>query len=193
MKNKYYNIFFTSEKDGKGRNFRITSYSLSLGVFLSVAILVFAYIGFSYVIGQDELARKLKVSDKREKAMNFFLEQKGVQKHLIESSNLDKLIIDYILVNGLDYPEDVPVDGIVTKGILSIDGEIVYPGIDIATELKDKVKSPLSGEVESFGWNDILGNFIILKHDNNFKTTYGYLHTISTLVKLGKILKKVML
>ena len=30
----------------------------------------------------------------------------------------------------------------------------------------------------------------ILKHDNNFKTTYGYLHTISTLVKLGKNIKK---
>ena len=181
MKNKYYNIFFTSEKDGQGRNFRLTGYSLYLGALLCVVVLVFSYIGFSYVIGQDKLAQELKDLRKYKEVTKPLLENQGVKKEIAASNNLENIVIDYMLANNLDYPEDAPVEGVVTQGILEVNGDIVYSGIDIASESKENVKSPLSGKVEYAGWSEELGNYVVLKHVNNFITVYGYLH--SALVK----------
>jgi len=188
MKNKYYNIFFTSERDGQGRTFRLASYSLYLGIFACVVMVIFSYIGFSYIVGQDKLSQELKELRQYKKAVEPMLIQKGIKKEIVKSNNLEQLIIDYFMANELPYPEDPPVDGIVTKGIIRNDGDIIYSGIDIASESKNDIRSPLPGKVEFVGHEDVLGNYIILKHDNNFKTVYGYLH--STLVKFGEVIDK---
>ncbi len=188
MKNKYYNIFFTSERDGQGRNFRLTNYSLYLGIFACVVMVIFSYIGFSYIVGQDKLSQELKELRQYKKAVEPMLIRQGIKKEIVKSNNLEQLVIDYVMANKLPYPEDPPVDGIVTKGIIKSDGNIIYSGIDIASESKNNIKSPLAGEVEFLGHDEDLGNYIILKHDNNFKTIYGYLH--STLVKPGEIIDK---
>ena len=188
MKNKYYNIFFTSERDGQGRNFRLTGYSLYLGICVCVVMVVFSYIGFSYIIGQDKLSQELKELRQYKKIVEPMLIGQGIKKEIVKSNNLEQLVINYIMANELPYPEDPPVDGIVTKGIVKRNGDIIYSGIDIASESKNNIKSPLAGKVKFLGHDNDLGKYIILKHDNNFKTIYGYLH--SALVKPGQAIDK---
>ena len=201
MKNKHYNIFFTSERDGRGRNFRLSAFSLYISIFSAMVIVIFAYIGVSYVMGQDELAKKVKEFEEFEETFDLILKDELdiSEKINFETNNFEALIIEIIMENNLTYPREVPIDGIVydyiTKEISNNDNNIVYAGIDIVCESKDKVKAPLKGEVEAIGTIDYFGNYIILKHDNNFKTMYGYLDKIlvetSDIINQGEAIAQV--
>ena len=183
MKNKHYNIFFTSERDGQGKTFRVSSFSLYIGMFFAMSIIIFAYIGISYITHQDKFSKELKELREYKKAVEPILIELGVLKETVYSTNnLEELIIRIIMENNLIYPGEAPIDGIVydyvTKKISNNNNNILYSGIDIVCKSKDKVKSPLQGEVEFTGTMDYFGNYIILKHDNNFKTMYGYLDKV---------------
>ena len=93
------------------------------------------------------------------------------------------------------YPENPPVDGYVTKGVIKNGNQVIYAGINIASKLQENVESPLPGIVVLADKNDELGNTIILHHQNNFFTIYGYLDTMfiqaRDLVNKGDIIGKV--
>ena len=101
MKNKYYNIFFTSERDGQGRNFRLTSYSLYLGIFVCVVMVIFSYIGFSYIVGQDKLSQELKELRQYKKVVEPMLIQQGI-KTGHNKSEIDKTAAAIFLQGYLD-------------------------------------------------------------------------------------------
>ena len=63
-----------------------------------------------YVIGQDKLAQELKDLRKYKEVTKPLLENQGVKKEIAASNNLENIVIDYMLANNLDYPEDAPVE-----------------------------------------------------------------------------------
>ena len=123
MKNKYYNIFLTSEKDGRGKSFRLSKFSLFMATCLMMATVIFAYIGFSYVIGQDKMTYELRELREYKIAMENLLIKNGVNKDLVNAGNLEEIIMDYIMANNMIHPEEAPVDGYVTRGILKNDSK----------------------------------------------------------------------
>lgn len=58
-----------------------------------------------------------------------------------------------------------------------------HHGIDIAAPYGTEVYASLEGTVEETGYNNILGNYIVLSHSNEFHTIYGHMEKI--LVKEG--------
>ena len=178
MKNKHYNIFFTSEKDGTGRSFRFSKVSLLLATLLFFCIIAFSFIGLNRMIGYDILYSELNQLREYKYITSNLLIESGIKEKTLESEDLEKLIIEYILENNLVYPSIPPVDGYVTRGVVKNDKDVVYAGINIASKIQDYVKSPLDGLVVIAENNKELGRMIILHHQNNFFTIYKNLDTL---------------
>ena len=77
-----------------------------------------------------------------------------------------------------------------------ITGEIhFHNGIDIAADKGVLVLASRDGTVLESGYSDVLGNYIIVKHEGDYETIYGHLDSILTVlnqkVNSGMILGKV--
>jgi len=70
-----------------------------------------------------------------------------------------------------------------------------HRAVDLAGKMGDPIKAALSGTVLYIDNNPNLGNFIILKHDNNYQTLYAHLSAFSVKpgekVQQGDIIGKV--
>jgi len=53
-----------------------------------------------------------------------------------------------------------------------------HHGIDIAASSGTEVYASWNGSIEAIGYNDILGNYIVISHSNNFRSIYGHLEKI---------------
>ena len=178
MKNKHYNIFFTSENDGLGKSFRISKALFLSFLFFFSGLIIFASIGVYRVSGADSISARLDECENHEYVMSNLLVESGVKEDLVKSKDLEKIIIDYMIMNNLVHPSDPPVDGYVTRGVTKHENEVVHAGISIASKNKDEIKSPLGGIVIVAEENNGLGGMIILSHKNNFFTFYKNLDSI---------------
>lgn len=52
-------------------------------------------------------------------------------------------------------------------------------GHDYDGNIGDPVKAAAAGKVIYAGWDDYLGNCIVIQHTDDYSTTYGHLHEIS--------------
>ena len=168
MKNKHYNIFFTSEKDGLGKSFRFSKIAfMSVGI-LFCAMTVCAYIGLARIVGLDAITYELDQLRKYKYITSNLLIESGLKTAAIDSEDMEKIIIDYIMANNMIYPSSAPVEGYVTKGILKRDSEIIHAGINVASEIKDQIKAPLNGIVVVANSSEELESRIII-HDSVVK------------------------
>lgn len=178
MKNKYYNIFFTSEKDGLGKSFRFSKIAfMSVGILFS-AMAVCAYIGLARIVGLDAITYELDQLRKYKYITSNLLIESGLKTATIDSEDMEKIIIDYIMANNMIYPSSAPVEGYVTKGTLKRDNEIIHAGVNVASKIKDQIKAPLNGVVVVANSSDELGSRIIIHHQNNFFTVYKNLDQV---------------
>jgi murein DD-endopeptidase MepM/ murein hydrolase activator NlpD len=83
-----------------------------------------------------------------------------------------------------------PVSGYITSSY----GYRVYPfdddggrqfhtGIDIGATTGTPVRAAMSGRVSSAGWDDVLGNHVVISHHAGYRTLYGHMSVIR--VKTG--------
>jgi murein DD-endopeptidase MepM/ murein hydrolase activator NlpD len=82
-------------------------------------------------------------------------------------------------------PYGRPLYGWITKTFSDADnnsGE-QHNGIDLAVKEGTAVSATAAGTVASAGWDDYLGNFVVIDHGNGYLTTYG--HNKDLLVKKG--------
>ena len=73
-------------------------------------------------------------------------------------------------------PTLLPVEGYITTTFSATqDGEgRVHTGIDIAAETGKTIRATADGIVVFAGWDEFLGNTIIIYHENGFFTLYGH-------------------
>lgn len=64
----------------------------------------------------------------------------------------------------------------------------LHTGLDIATPQNTKIYAVYDGVIEKAEYNEINGNYIIIKHSNSLKTTYN--HCNKLLVKEGETVRK---
>ncbi len=64
----------------------------------------------------------------------------------------------------------------------------LHTGLDIATPENTEIFSAYDGVVEKAEYNEINGNYIVIKHSDNLKTTYN--HCNKLLVKEGETVRK---
>ena len=54
-------------------------------------------------------------------------------------------------------------------------GSSFHDGLDIATPLGTPIRAAMAGRVESVGYDNVYGNFVIIRHADGYKTLYGHL------------------
>ena len=75
---------------------------------------------------------------------------------------------------------DWPVRGRITSGYgyrRSPFGRGVHDGLDIAAPMGTPIRAAMAGRVESVGYDNVYGNFVIVKHSEGYKTLYGHLES----------------
>ena len=178
MKNKHYNIFFTSEKDGTGKSLRLSQASLILCILSCLCMIVFSYIGINRVIGSDSIAYELDLLRKHKYITSNLLIESGLRETVVSSEDLEQIIIEYIITHNIIHPSSPPIEGYVTKGVYKKDKDILHAGLNIASKNRDQVISPLDGIVVVASKNGESGYSVILHHQNNFFTIYKNLDTL---------------
>jgi murein DD-endopeptidase MepM/ murein hydrolase activator NlpD len=58
-----------------------------------------------------------------------------------------------------------------------------HTGLDIGAPTGASVRAAMSGRVSAVGWDDVLGNYIVVSHHSGYRTMYG--HLSATRVKPG--------
>jgi murein DD-endopeptidase MepM/ murein hydrolase activator NlpD len=62
-------------------------------------------------------------------------------------------------------------------------GRQFHTGIDIGSPMGTPVKAAMSGRVSSAGWDNVLGNHVVISHHAGYRTLYGHMSVIR--VKTG--------
>jgi len=90
----------------------------------------------------------------------------------------------------LSIPSDSPIDGWVTRRYSDSDSSKIekHPGMDFAAKAGTPVSVTASGVVIFAGWDNRLGNVVIVDHQNGYQTLYG--HNKKILVEKGQIVLK---
>jgi len=50
-----------------------------------------------------------------------------------------------------------------------------HSGLDIGAAMGSSVRAAMSGRVSAVGWDDVLGNYIVISHHSGYRTMYGHL------------------
>ena len=58
-------------------------------------------------------------------------------------------------------------------------GRSFHDGLDIAAPTGTPVRPGMAGRVESVGYDNVYGNFIIIRHSDGYKTLYGHLDSVA--------------
>lgn len=87
-------------------------------------------------------------------------------------------------------PDGIPMRGYLSRGYAPSEssGVRMHLGIDIAAKEGTPVYATADGKVEFAGWDDALGNLIIIDHIDEYKTHYG--HNRAMLVSVGERVSK---
>jgi murein DD-endopeptidase MepM/ murein hydrolase activator NlpD len=57
-------------------------------------------------------------------------------------------------------------------------GRQFHTGIDIGAGMGTPVRAAMSGRVSAAGWDNVLGNYIVINHHSGYRTMYGHLNVI---------------
>jgi murein DD-endopeptidase MepM/ murein hydrolase activator NlpD len=87
-------------------------------------------------------------------------------------------------------PEGIPMYGSVSRGFAPDESEGVrrHLGIDIAAREGTPIFATATGVVEFAGWDETFGNYLIIDHNEGYKTCYG--HNRALLVSVGDAVGK---
>ena len=80
---------------------------------------------------------------------------------------------------------DWPITGRITSGYGNrrspfTRGWSFHDGLDIAAPYGSPITAAMAGRVESVGYDNVYGNFVIVRHSNGYKTLYGHMSSHNT-------------
>ncbi|MDR0487135.1 MAG: M23 family metallopeptidase [Treponema sp.] len=58
-----------------------------------------------------------------------------------------------------------------------------HTGMDISAEMGAPVRAAMSGRVSTIGYDDVLGNYVVISHYSGYRTLYGHMSVVR--VKMG--------
>jgi murein DD-endopeptidase MepM/ murein hydrolase activator NlpD len=53
-----------------------------------------------------------------------------------------------------------------------------HSGLDIGSPAGTSIKAAMAGRVSAVGWDDVLGNFVVISHHSGYRTLYGHMSAI---------------
>ena len=165
MNKKYKFIFLNNQTHAH--------YSISANWLIgSFVCIVFFIILLFFSFG---IFRFIKPHAKQKEVNNLYSQKQDIQNILYalkEENTVDSTMMNNKSFNLL--PNNAPVDGIVTKGIIT-NISPTHNGIDIATKSNAKIRAAQEGMIVFSNSLDDYGNTIIIAHPNNYYSIYSHL------------------
>ncbi|GHV94444.1 peptidoglycan-binding protein LysM [Spirochaetia bacterium] len=50
-----------------------------------------------------------------------------------------------------------------------------HSGLDIGSPMGSPIRAAMSGRVSAVGWDDVLGNYVVISHHSGYRTLYGHM------------------
>jgi murein DD-endopeptidase MepM/ murein hydrolase activator NlpD len=50
-----------------------------------------------------------------------------------------------------------------------------HSGLDIGSPMGNPIRAAMSGRVSAVGWDDVLGNYVVISHHSGYRTLYGHM------------------
>ena len=175
MNKKRFSIIIINEKTKF--NFSTSLSHISVKLILLLLISVCIYIIFSLINSsqnrpyKDQLAYIYNQQNNIIDIINYLQDENLITDSTIYQHNLNNEFSNY---NNL-LPISKPVDGIITKGIITTKKD-KHNGIDIAAPFKSKIHATQKGIVILSDKLPHLGNTIIIAHPNNYYSLYAHMH-----------------
>jgi murein DD-endopeptidase MepM/ murein hydrolase activator NlpD len=112
------------------------------------------------------------------------LSENSIQNQAIATENESTMTPEQLLQSHI--PHGRPLYGWITKPFSAVDDSTgsKHTGIDLAVKVGTAVSATASGVVSFAGWDESLGNLVVIDHGNGFLTSYG--HNKEVLVKKGE-------
>jgi len=163
MNKKYKFIFLNNQTQAH--------YAISLNWLIGYALFIILLIVLLF--SSFGIFRFIKPHAQQEIVNKLHYEKKEIENILYALQNDSSLDSTINYNNDLNLlPDNPPVDGIVTKGIIK---NPEHNGIDIATKSNAKVKATQRGMIIFSNVLDDYGNTIIIAHPNNYYSVYSHL------------------
>ena len=197
---KGYSIYVSTTDSALSRSYFISRTKLRLVmsfiiiVFILLVVAIISYSGVYLRAAQVEILRRRNNEIERE-----FTKLSEIKKNLeiAEVSNQKLKIMlgvdkspepvepefDSTVIYHFEESSDTTFKGNIpsmqpTQGPISQFFTIGHEGLDFAAPRFAPVVATASGIVADAGWDSVYGNYIIIKHDENYSTFYGHLQSI---------------
>ena len=175
MSNKKLSFIIINENTKKNINFSLSHITFKI---VSICIILFTIISIASTIkyyNQPTLKKQFSNIYIKEQKLNAMI--KWLNEEQVINDSLFKQFELYDDYQNLKHimPIYRPVDGIVTRGIIS-DPENPHYGIDIAATFKSDVKAIKQGLVILSDKISHLGHTIIIAHPNNYYSLYAHMN-----------------
>lgn len=165
---------------------------LAVVLVLILLLILVKYVNNSTFTGLNEGVKKVFYRDFTDRATEVFSSGAPNAKNILENltgSREKEMKIDFLPVTGKVISNFGMGESAETKK------NEMHSGIDIEAKEGTEVKSVFEGTVEEIKINDaIMGQTIIINHNNGFRTLYGHLSEISVdegqKIKTGDIIGK---
>ena len=163
-------IIILNEEENFNKSFIINKFFIYCMILLFSCFIFFSIWGIFRFIKPHETTEEINKSISLKYNTIEFLEE------LIKKNKIDTTVLkNFTNYESYDLivPNFMPVEGIVTKGLLGKDK--THHGIDIAAKLYTTVKAAQQGLVIFSGENNEYGLTVIIAHPNNYYTLYSHL------------------
>lgn len=189
--NQYNQYNRNRNKQRRGYIERLTT-QLAVVLVALLILILFKYVDNSLFKKVDSSIRKVFYYDYTDEAVDVFNANIPGAKNAFENilSKNKEMNIEFM-----------PVEGKIIAGFGEIENPATkkkenHTGIDIEAKEGTEIKSVMEGSIEEIKLNhESLGQTIIVKHSNGFKTLYGHLSSIEVeegqKIKAGQVIGKV--
>ena len=203
---KGYSVVITTTDSANSRSFFI-SRRLIIVVAVLLGVIIVAVVVSAVNYGQVYLkAMQAEALKKRNsKLEKEFAKLEEIEKLLAQTESYGKQLKEMLGVEKTPQPvkisfNDFGVNTMPTESLSIVKGNIPsllpvvgqisrnfgpnHKGIDIAAPQLSPVIAAGSGVVNTTGWDSLFGNYVVIKHNNDYLTFYGHLYSVD--VKKGE-------
>ena len=179
MIKKFYRIILLNDKTRFNKSFTFNNTGLYFLISIVIVVLLSSSFGVFRFIKPHPKQQELNVLKDNQENMIRFINTMQNGDHIDstiynEYSEVAKILIH----NNQTIPNNAPVKGIVTRGIVQSE-QNPHNGLDVAAKFNSPIYSAQKGLIIFSDSLIDLGNTIIISHPNNYITIYSHLNKIN--------------
>ena len=181
MIKKFYRIILLNDKTQFNKSFSFNSTGLNFLISIIIIVLLSASFGAFRFIKPHATQQELNIlKDNQENMIHFINTIQNTENVDSTIYNEYSEVAEILAHNNQMVPNNAPVKGIVTRGIVQFE-QNPHNGLDIAAKFNSPIYSAQEGLIIFSDSLIDFGNTIIISHPNNYITLYSHLNKINVI------------